>query len=457
MRGWAGRIAVLGLLAAIVGVPVVLRPGEAGVGDGTAARRLVVITPHNEQVRYEFGLAFSRWHRQHFGEPVVIDWRAMGTSDIERQLLAEYAAAGHAPTIGYDVAFGGGDFLFDARIRPVLQPIALDPTFLHAVYPSPTLAGRKLYDPGGAWFGVALSSFGIVYNKQVLGLRGLSVPRSWSDMADPRLDGWVALADPAHSGSVRATYDAIVQAYGFERGWATLRRIGANARYFALDATRVPLDVSAGEAAEGMCIDFFGRYQQSVVGVDRIGYVVPDATAITADPAAVLKGAPHPDLARRFIEFLLSEPGQRLWCERVGERDGPVKYALGRFPIRRDLYTPEAMAHRKQTTDPFTIARPLPPGTPSYFRVMPTVMAAMAIDTHDDLVGAWRAIDREHDPVKRRRMEAVFDALPFTAAQLLAAPARWKRDRDAEDADRRSWAAFFTAQYRRVAAGGNGE
>ena len=36
---------------------------------------LVVVTPNNEAIRFEFGHAFSRWHQQHYGKPVKVDWR----------------------------------------------------------------------------------------------------------------------------------------------------------------------------------------------------------------------------------------------------------------------------------------------------------------------------------------------------------------------------------------------
>jgi ABC-type Fe3+ transport system substrate-binding protein len=36
-------------------------------------------------------------------------------------------------------------------------------------------------------------------------------------------------------------------------------------------------------------------------------------TYVDADPISVLRGGPNPDLARRFIEFTLTEEAQALW------------------------------------------------------------------------------------------------------------------------------------------------
>ena len=54
---------------------------------------LVIVTPHNEAIRYEFERGFSAWHQQKYGSPVKIDWRSIGgTTEIMRYLKSEFAA-----------------------------------------------------------------------------------------------------------------------------------------------------------------------------------------------------------------------------------------------------------------------------------------------------------------------------------------------------------------------------
>ena len=52
----------------------------------------------------------------------------------------------------------------------------------------------------------------------------------------------------------------------------------------------------------------------------------------------MLRGAPHPEIALAFIEFVLSPDGQKLWNYRVGTPGGPEKFALRRLPVRKDFY-----------------------------------------------------------------------------------------------------------------------
>ncbi len=554
MKDWLPRLIILLLIVLTVALPLWWSNTHAAPPADADLPRLVIVSPHNEQIRYEFSVAFARWHKRMHGTEAVIDWRSLGgTSDIRKMLLSRYtklAEAGRADEgAGFDMMFGGGEYEFDHQLKPGVSvprrdpagnivkspdgkpvmrqvsltvPVEIPQSLIAAAFPTADIAGEKLYDVEGHWYGVVLSSFGIAYNHDVLERLGLEAPTTWADLADPRYDRWLALADPAHSGSVRVTYDAILQRYGFDNaedtdaygegflrrsGIKTLRRVFANARYFAPGSNKVPTDVSHGEAAAGICIDFYGRYQSQVIGGGRrVGFVAPaGATLISADPIAVLRGATNKPLAIEFIKFLLTPEGQAAWCfqqglkidtDRHGPLHGPRRFELRRSPIRRDMYE----HYREHVTDPvnpYDIASPLPPGTPSWFSPLPTILHAMCMDIHADLQAAWRAVYRCDNPALKARLRREFDALPpIDARRLLAAydaaPQRvqakvesrhgealaaarraiesgngairfelglfaqrellWKADPRNQVEDRIAWTAFFREQYAKVVA-----
>src|SRR5260221_447862 len=58
--------------------------------------------------------------------------------------------------------------------------------------------------------------------------------------------------------SKNAAYNRAIAA-GWKRGMSDLLKIAANARYFADSSPLVPIDVSRGEAAAGVAIDFYAR------------------------------------------------------------------------------------------------------------------------------------------------------------------------------------------------------
>ena len=92
-----------------------------------------------------------------------------------------------------------------------------------------------------------------------------------------------------------------------------MRQISANARIFADASSSLPGIIASGDAAAATTIDFYARAEVQAVGAVRMGYVEPvGATSLSPDPIARC-AAPHRELAIRFIEFVLSEAGQRLW------------------------------------------------------------------------------------------------------------------------------------------------
>ncbi len=510
LREQWSMVVIVAVLAAIVGLPFALRPGvEAGlITGGPNAPRLIIYTPHNEQIRYEFAVAFNTWRQAQGLEPVVFDWRASGgTSDLRRQVLDQFADAAsdgrEDEGIGVDLFFGGGEYDHnklaeginverDGRTETiaVTVPPRIPDELLAAAFPEPRLGGELLVHPERRWVGVVLSSFGIVYNRDVLATLGVDEPTTWRDLADPRYRGWIALSDPGHSGSIAATYHLILRRQGWNEGWATLRRAFANARYFTASSSKVPVDVSAGEAAAGMCIDFYGRFQAGAIGGDRVGYVDPPGmTAITADPISLLRGAPHRELANQFIVWLLTPEAQALWQLRRDASGGPRLFELRRQPIRRDLYTPEQRARWSDPDiDPFEEARPFPPAMPQFFGLVAPISHAIAIDIHEDLRGAWRAIQASPSgSEERRRMLELFDQMPPELTltwpdERLAASwpriledqlhprhdevaavldeffgrlsQRWAGDGDRALRDRSEWTAFFRERYRRIIAMG---
>jgi len=446
----AARIIVIACFLVLLGIPLVVPAGSGGevASPDEAARSLIIVSPHNEQIRREFGSAFSQWHYEHHGERVNVIWNAPGgTSEIRRMLEAQYRAAlreGVAVGGTADLVMGGGSYEFSKLKEPIEEtvddhtrtttitaPVEFEQSWLDEVYGENTIANGKLYDPEGYWYGAALSGFGIVYNRDALEQLNLPEPVVWSDLCTPTLRGWLALVNPAQSGSITTAFDTILQRLGWRNGWAVLRRCGANARYFSASSIKPPLDVSQGDAAAGICIDFYGRYQAQAVkdagGGNRIGYVDPPGlTTIDADPVAMLRGARDPELAKRFIRFTLSVQGQSLWQFRVDEdiEDGlgPQRFELRRMVIRRDMYETHFDRFIDQV-NPFEIGTPIENPNSDYRAYIAVLFNAMAMDSHHELREAW-AVIVEHPAYPRNSAEVLVTAEdvndPTLAAMLEA-------------------------------------
>lgn len=426
-----------------------------------------------------------------------------------------------------DMYFGGGAYDGDNATRqgllvPAWGPGEIPPGLIateNGTELIPTgMSGETWRTP--TWFGTTLSTFGICYNRDRLAAQGIGrEPAQWADLADPRWFGTLGLADPTKSGSIAKAFETIVQvecrkaveAAGFggeidgyearikaaglapgempegvpaeyqqavERGWANglrlIQKIGANARYFTDSASKVPLDVGMGNAAAGLAIDFYGRYEAIISnggrGRDSMAYVTPRGeSGVSADPISLLRGAPHRETARRFIEFLLSEEGQKLWGYRVGEPGGPQKYALQRFPIRRDFYPSENPAfqaayerHRAHTTDdlgePVLNAYRLAEAyvyhsrwTAGYFGLFRDLIRAMCMDAGVELRAAWKEIIDAGGPAACPRAMKALERFPEVPEPLTWVAGLTMAKRHDRIDLLREWTIQFRAQYAEAA------
>ena len=578
----ARNLSILLVLAAILALPFAFRQ-ETGVREWSEGDPvLVVITPHNEAIRHEFGLAFSSWHEKRYGAPVKVDWRNIGgATEIMRYLTSEFTTSfrawwkgqgkawrrdgaaillsrtfdpGTKPdgmdeaewaaqrelylafrgtddpekfSCGIDLYFGGGAYDGDNATRqgllvPPWEPGRVPPGLLA------TKTGAELIPAGlsgdtwrtPTYYGTTVSTFGMCYNRDRIRAQGIArEPAQWEDLADPAWFGSLGLADPTKSGSIAKAFETLVQvecrkavaAAGFgdlaeayetriaaaklpagrmpadvpaeyqqavEAGWLNglrlIQRIGANARYFTDSASKVPLDVGMGNAAAGLCIDFYGRYEAQVSNGGRtngaMAYVTPrGGSGVSADPVSLLRGAPHRATALRFMEFALSEDGQKLWCYRVGTPGGPRKYALQRFPIRRDFYpaeNPEFQAayerHRRFTTDDlgqpnldmYRLAGEFtyrPRWTSGYYGLFRDLIRAMCMDSGQELRAAWKAIGAAGGPERCPRAMEALGRLPQKPEPLTwVSGLTLGRKHDRLDL-LREWTIQYRAQYAEAA------
>jgi len=216
-----------------------------------------------------------------------------------------------------DLFWGGESALYDRlAAQGLLAPLGLPKALTDAI-PDRLGTGKpvSLKDPKGFWIGTLLESTGIAYHPRLLQRLGVPPPKDWDDLLDPRLKGNVAQTPPTRSSSSHAAYEVILQRDGDAKGWEWLKRLAANTGLFAARSRDVPSVVARGEFAVGFAVPSYFAFEDRLAGFD-IRYVAPRTAWITSGPAAILRGARHPNAARAFVEFMLSEQGQRIAMER---------------------------------------------------------------------------------------------------------------------------------------------
>lgn len=493
------------LFALVLVAPFAVRAfvGGHAVEKASDGPELVIVTPHNQDIRKTFEQAFAQWHRERFGTGVRITYLVPGgTNDMVRLLQDTYGAQqikpGQLPPpqdirVSIDLAWGGGDVVFDRDLKPLLQPVALPPSVLKDTFPTPDLSGVALYEKTRdnippKWVGVALSTFGIIYSPTFYDKLGLPPPQTWDDLTRPELAGLVALADPTRSGSAATTYMVPIQramadaeaeflakhpqlntaspeyqsaiAAGWKKGMRTLLLMAANSRYFTDQAPQPCNDVGGGEAAAGLAIDFFARVYEQEVGSQRLRYVAPrGATAINPDPIAVLYGVTgqREVLANRFIEFLLTPEAQRMWNLKSGVNPN-VPRSLRRLPVRRDVYSDRA--NWADDVNPFEQSGGfnLRQEWMRLFTDIRPIWAAAWIDCQSSLKESYETILKVSDPTRRAALLHELSDLPIEMSDVAAQQAkRTSLQGSGEDSrlwmtrQRIDWANKFRAHYAAVA------
>ncbi len=479
VQQWRKELTVFFLMLITLAGPFLLKPVQS-TAPAHYDRRLVIISPHHDRIRKEFGHAFAKHWKDTKGETIFIDWRVPGgTSEIAMLIKSEATAAFQyywqsklhqtwSPAVaqaclnpkaapddaarkaylasnigtGIDVFFGGGAYDFEQQAKAGtlvagdgeksgLSGLAKKhPEWFSDASIPEKLSGEPFRDPQFRWCGTCLSSSGMVFNRDVLRRIGIPTdPVAWDNLADTRYYGQIALSDPGKSGSVTKALEMLIQqqmqiaydrlkavpksklspdqleaqavAEGWNEGLRLILRISANARYFTDFSTKIPLEVAKGDAAAGMCIDFYGRSSEEDVrkadGTSRVGFIAPlGGTSVSVDPIGMLRGAPDPELATAFIEFVLGDQGQKLWSYRVGEPGGPKEHALRRLPVRHDFYTPENIPRMSDGQEaPFEKAQAFtyhPARTAATFNAIRFIVRIICVESHDELHSAWKTI-----------------------------------------------------------------
>ena len=508
----------LAVWAALLALPFALRQKEPGRAS-TPADTLVIISAHNKSARDEYARAFGEYYYKKHGRRIELDFRNVGgTSAISKYLsdrfeaefrvwyekkfpgewndeVARAFADGKIDPddpkipeklrrarkaflesevgIGIDVMAGGGTYEHSRNARNgyavdagVRVPEAIPESF----------GGDTLYDRKGRYYGVVLSTFGICYNADRMNeMRDKRPPEKWADLGNPRFLDTLAVADPTKSGSANKCFEIVLQqamndAGSPEAGWAPglnlIKRIFANARNISDSAAKVVRDVCEGDAAAGMAIDTYGISEEFwsarvFDGKPHCFYVTPrGGTAVSVDPVQMLRGAPHRQAAKEFIEFLLSAEGQKLHCFRTmketGLAVGPEKASLNRPPVRRDLYTGENQKFFfKPGYNPYESGADFTyraAWTGKYFNLLRVLFKSVAIDPHDELVEAWRAICEAGGPEKVPLATAEFNRLPFDYAGAAKAAEALKSGKPADIAKlTRQWSDEARKHYKKAA------
>ena len=428
----------------ILGAPFLFRPKKV-IED--VDRKLYILSPHPDDIKFELSQGFKEWMWKNHHQKVKVEWmNTGGGSQQVKFVLSEFTR--NPDGIGIDMFAGGG-------IAPYIK---FDSKGLLYRYRAPAallksipakFAGMKMYDADAGWYGMSLSTFGIITNIAVAKEMDLPIPRTWSDLADTRLYDWISSADPANSSSAHMMFEIMTQSQPWEDSYKMITRIGGNTKRFIDHSSMVPHEVGVGEVLSGTSIDFYASAQIAESGKNNVIFVLPKGkTVVNADPMAILKGAPNRDLAELFIQYSLSEDAQARLMLPVGAPGGPEKFNVSHVPMIPELLDKYADIS-SLTFNPYNEKQTLTfdfDKSSARWDVMNDLWRAMIVDNHELLKKAWGAVRRTGNAELEARL---FEPL-VTEKEVTEAGKKWNEDVMYRTNTRNKWRETLRNRYEEV-------
>lgn len=187
-------------------------------------------------------------------------------------------------------------------------------------------AFQKVADPGYMYPSSATSHL-LIYNN--LKMKPEEAPKSWTDLLDPRWKGRVATGHPAFSGCTGIWVLALTKTYG----WSYFEKLAKNNPRIGRSGNDPVTLINAGECLLGPA-PTNTAFQQ----VDKGNPIVPvyptDGATLCLGPSSVMASAPHPNAARLYMEWLMSDDFSKLSVANHGD---PVHPGLALTSGQRPL------------------------------------------------------------------------------------------------------------------------
>jgi ABC-type Fe3+ transport system substrate-binding protein len=359
------------------------------IGTAIAAEKVRVLTSFPPQFLEPFQRAFTKRH-----PAILIEFVQRKTTTA----LADIVGDRHKADIFWASAPDAFEILKRAGRLTELKPRPTGAPDLIAGYP--------VNDPDLMYLGFALSGYGFVYNPDYLKDRELPVPKGWSDLAAPIYAGHIGISSPSRSGTMHLMVEAILQVYGWDRGWGIWSEIGGNLATVTARSFGVSAGVARGRFGVGPSIDFLAKPEGMPEGATT-RFALPEETLFVPASIAILTDAANREGAERFIDFVLSPDGQALLLDP----------AVARLPISPSVYPTDGSTDGNPFQHDSLFARGLFDAglSAARYELVNIIFDEMITFRRSDLGRMWRSV---------RAMEAALSERSDTDLAKLVSDAR---------------------------------
>ncbi len=172
-----------------------------------------------------------------------------------------------------------------------------------------------LRDPEGHWFTIHMGTVAFAVNTKII----KNVPQSWSDLLKPEYKNTVVYLDPRTTGVGFAVLVASAVANGgsetnLDPGIAYLAKLQKAGNVKSIDTTVAKAKFLKGEIPIWISYDF-NQYKAKYLEGAECEIVIPKDGSVTVPYViSMVNKAPHPNAAKLWLNWILSEKGQKIFA-----------------------------------------------------------------------------------------------------------------------------------------------
>ena len=185
------------------------------------------------------------------------------------------------------------------------------------VYKTPIM--NELINPfddyDGSFTAARLGTLGIAVNTDKI----KNGPKQWSDLMKAEYKNGFGIADPALSGTSYMSVALLENKYG----WDFFKQLKANGTRIGKGSGQVIDDTASGELTASLAVDYITNAK--IKKGAHIALYYPPEMLVVPSPVAIFKGSANMDLAKKFVDYLLSKEAQTLIAKE------------GTLPVRNDI------------------------------------------------------------------------------------------------------------------------
>ena len=201
-------------------------------------------------------------------------------------------------------------------------------------YVSPELKGigSDYYDADHTYTGTKIISTGIMVNTNLV----KKAPNSYKDLMNPSYTNNLVMPSPLYSGAAAYNLGVLTRTTGL--GWDFYKAMKTENVSVQQGNGAVEKAVLAGQKSCGIIVDYMALRDKAKGS--PVDFIYPnEGSLVVTEPIGIVKNTPNEKLAKAFVDYILSEDGQKATAQ------------IGYTPIKSGVKAPNGFRSAEEIKD----------------------------------------------------------------------------------------------------------